>query len=323
MYSDHLAFTASRDRSLGHLAPNLFDDDLLDRACRHVELMAEVTGRRVCLENLATKTTITGSKYTPEEFYLRLIEKSDAWDCHIDLTNIWINSQNRPVDAVEFVRSIPRERIRYVHLAGGRWIHDELVDSHSEAVHPEAFELLGLLLEISEPEAVMVERDSIGSTRIGRYRPTSRRRAGSWRNPDSARGRRLGRPERRRLDPSMEGVVQSVDGERSVRARAARSEPLRARTRRATTPRASFVSEGYQAVRDTGYHLLAVPQDLGGHGHGLLGVCRRQAAIGRECASTSLAIGMHQHATMTLAWRRSKGDEEAEHARCGWSWTRA
>lgn len=76
----------------------------------------------------------------------------------------------------------------------------------------------------------------------------------------------------------------------------------------------SFVSEGYQAVRDTGYHLLAIPQDLGGHGHGLLGVCRGQAAIGRECASTSLAIGMHQHAAMTLAWRRSKGDEEAERA---------
>jgi alkylation response protein AidB-like acyl-CoA dehydrogenase len=76
----------------------------------------------------------------------------------------------------------------------------------------------------------------------------------------------------------------------------------------------SFVSEGYEAVRDTGYHLLAIPQDLGGHGHGLLGVCRGQAAIARECASTSLAIGMHQHATMTLAWRRSKGDEESERA---------
>jgi uncharacterized protein (UPF0276 family) len=160
IYSDHLAFTASRDRSLGHLAPNLFDDDLLDHACRHIETMVEVTGRRICLENLATKTTISGSKYTPEEFYLRLLEKSDAWDCHLDLTNIWINSQNRPVDAVEFVTSIPRERIRYVHLAGGRWIHGELIDSHSEAVHPEAFELLGLLLATAEPEVVIVERDS-------------------------------------------------------------------------------------------------------------------------------------------------------------------
>jgi len=74
----------------------------------------------------------------------------------------------------------------------------------------------------------------------------------------------------------------------------------------------SFVSEAYQAVRDTGYGLLAVPEDLGGHGHGLLGVCRAQAAIGRECASSSLAIAMHQHAVMTMAWRRLKGDSEAE-----------
>ena len=158
--SDHLAFTASKDRSLGHLAPNLFDDELLDCACRNIELIAEVTGRRPCLENLATKTMIGGSKYTPEEFYLLLLERSDAWDCLLDLTNIWINAQNRPVEPTDFISGIPPERIRYVHLAGGRWMHGELVDSHSEAVHPEAIDLLGLLLESSEPEAVIIERDS-------------------------------------------------------------------------------------------------------------------------------------------------------------------
>ena len=160
VYSDHLAFTASKDRSLGHLAPNLFDDELLDCACRNIERMAEVTGRRPVLENLATKTTITGSSYTPEEFYLMLLERSDAWDCLLDLTNIWINGQNRPVDPVGFVNAIPPDRIRYVHLAGGRWMHDELVDSHSEAVHPEAIDLLGVLLESAEPQAVIIERDS-------------------------------------------------------------------------------------------------------------------------------------------------------------------
>lgn len=76
----------------------------------------------------------------------------------------------------------------------------------------------------------------------------------------------------------------------------------------------SFVSEAYEAVRETGYNLLAVPTDLGGLGHGLLGVCRAQAAIGRQCASTSLAIAMHQHAVMTFAWRRIQGDDEAERA---------
>jgi uncharacterized protein (UPF0276 family) len=159
-YSDHLAFTGAPGRELGHLAPNRFDDELLELACRHVEFMNEVTGRRVCLENLATKTTMAGSKYTPEEFYLRLLEASDAWDCLLDLTNIWINGQNRPVDPVEFIAAIPPDRIRYVHLAGGQWIHGELVDTHSESVHDEVYDLLAYLLTIAEPQAVMVERDS-------------------------------------------------------------------------------------------------------------------------------------------------------------------
>ncbi len=159
-YSDHLAFTGVPGRELGHLAPNRFDDELLSMACEHIEFMNEVTGRRVVLENLATKTTISGSQYTPEEFYLGLVERSDAWDCLLDLTNIWINGQNRPVDPVDWVTAIPPERVRYVHLAGGQWIHGELVDTHSESVHPEVYDLLAYLLSIAQPQAVIVERDS-------------------------------------------------------------------------------------------------------------------------------------------------------------------
>lgn len=159
-YSDHLAFTGARGRELGHLAPNRYDDELLELACQHIELMNEVTGRRICLENLATKVTISGSRYTPEEFFLRLLEESDGWDCLLDLTNIWINGQNRPVDPIAFIDTIPPERVRYVHLAGGRWFHGELVDTHSESVHPEVYDLLDHLLDRATPQAVMVERDS-------------------------------------------------------------------------------------------------------------------------------------------------------------------
>jgi uncharacterized protein (UPF0276 family) len=160
IYSDHLAFTAAPGRDLGHLAPNRFDDELLGLACDHIERMVDVTGRRVCLENLATTTTISGSTYTPEEFYLALLEASDAWDCLVDLTNIWINGQNRPVEPLEWIRAIPPERIRYVHLAGGQWVHGELIDSHSESVHPEVYDLLAHLLTTATPEVVIVERDS-------------------------------------------------------------------------------------------------------------------------------------------------------------------
>lgn len=158
--SDHLAFTGAAGRELGHLAPNRYDDELLEYASRHIELIHEVTGRRACLENLATKITFSGSTYSPEEFYLALLEVSDSWDCLLDLTNIWINAQNRPVDPIAFIDAIPPDRVRYVHLAGGQWVHDELVDTHSQSVHPEVYDLLAHLLSRAEPQAVIVERDS-------------------------------------------------------------------------------------------------------------------------------------------------------------------
>ena len=159
-YSDHLALTGVTGRALGHLAPNLYDDELLAAASRNIATMVDATGRRPCLENLSTKTMISGSAYSPEEFYLRLLDASDQWDCLLDLTNIWINSRNRPVDPLEFIDSIPPERIGYIHLAGGRLIADEWVDTHSQAVHSEVLELLDYLLARATPFAIIIERDS-------------------------------------------------------------------------------------------------------------------------------------------------------------------
>jgi hypothetical protein len=158
-YTDHLALTAAGGHALGHLAPNRFDDELLAAAAKHIARIAERTGLRVRLENLATTTMISGSTYSPEEFYRALLDASDQWDLLLDLTNVWINAQNRPLDPVAFIDSLPIERIKYVHLAGGERHRDEWVDTHSQAVHAEVFELLEQLLHRAAPEVIMVERD--------------------------------------------------------------------------------------------------------------------------------------------------------------------
>jgi alkylation response protein AidB-like acyl-CoA dehydrogenase len=75
---------------------------------------------------------------------------------------------------------------------------------------------------------------------------------------------------------------------------------------------ATFVGEGYEAIRELGYGALAVPKELGGAGHGLTTICRAQAALAHGCANTALAIAMHQHAVLSLAWRWSTGDTKLE-----------
>jgi len=75
---------------------------------------------------------------------------------------------------------------------------------------------------------------------------------------------------------------------------------------------ASFVEEGFEAIRALGYGVIAAPAELGGAGHDLDTVCQAQALLARYCANTSLAIAMHQHNVLAMAWRWRLGDRAVE-----------
>ena len=329
-YSDHLALTGVTGRALGHLAPNLFDDDLLAAAARNITTMVDSTGHRVRLENLATKTMITGSKYTPEEFYLRLLDESDEWDCLLDLTNIWINSRNRPLDPLRFIDAIPPHRIGYIHLAGGMLSHGEWIDSHSHAVHAEVFELLDHLLARTAPDVIIIERDGnwtgAEAERARRPDPGAPDRgqaSASGHHPTHpVRGRGHTAAHRRRGERPLMTVTESAPNQREVPATPAGVIAMVREIGSAVAPHAarhdreaSFVAEGYEAIRAHGYGTIAVPSELGGGGHGLATVCRAQVAV-RSSLREHLAGDRHapaQRARARLALA-SRGPRRGAHA---------
>ncbi|GAC1580069.1 MAG: acyl-CoA dehydrogenase family protein [Candidatus Dormibacteria bacterium] len=69
----------------------------------------------------------------------------------------------------------------------------------------------------------------------------------------------------------------------------------------------TFVTEGYEALRRSGYLRLAVPQRLGGLGASMRQVCHAQAELGRHDGSTALAASMHLHVVMGFAYRWRRG----------------
>jgi alkylation response protein AidB-like acyl-CoA dehydrogenase len=69
----------------------------------------------------------------------------------------------------------------------------------------------------------------------------------------------------------------------------------------------TFVHEGYEAIRASGYAKVSVPKELGGGGHGLDTICRAQAMLAGHCANTALAIAMHHHNVLALVWRWRTG----------------
>jgi alkylation response protein AidB-like acyl-CoA dehydrogenase len=75
---------------------------------------------------------------------------------------------------------------------------------------------------------------------------------------------------------------------------------------------ASFVFPAYEAMRDTGYLRLAVPEDLGGLGATLRQACYAQAELARHDGASALAVCMHLYNTFVQVFRRRAGAPDAE-----------
>ena len=83
-------------------------------------------------------------------------------DCYLllDLTNLMNNATNNSYDPMEFLDQVPLERVLQIHLAGGYWQDDILLDTHSHPVPTEVLDLLAATApRMRALRAVMIERD--------------------------------------------------------------------------------------------------------------------------------------------------------------------
>ncbi|KQW45125.1 acyl-CoA dehydrogenase [Nocardioides sp. Root1257] len=74
----------------------------------------------------------------------------------------------------------------------------------------------------------------------------------------------------------------------------------------------TFVSESYDALRDSGLLAAAVPVELGGDGATIAELTALQRELAHHCGSTALASAMHQHVVAFTAWRYRRGLPGAE-----------
>jgi alkylation response protein AidB-like acyl-CoA dehydrogenase len=69
-----------------------------------------------------------------------------------------------------------------------------------------------------------------------------------------------------------------------------------------------FFSEDFEELRQAGYLLLAVPEELGGRGLSLADVCREQRRLASRAPATALATNMHLYWTGVAADLCRRGD---------------
>jgi len=163
-WSEHLAFVRVGDREIGHLAAPPRTPANVEGTVENLRRAAEIVGTRPHVENIATLLDPPGSTLAESDWTRRIL---DGAKCELlfDLHNVFANGFNHGYEPTEFLRAIGTERIRYMHIAGGKMIAapdgtTRLLDDH---LHDVPDPVYGLLEEVAatapHPLTVILERD--------------------------------------------------------------------------------------------------------------------------------------------------------------------
>ncbi len=163
--TDHLGFThgAKGGAGVGHVMAPPLTLAALDATCRNIDLIQRRFGEfRFYAENLAHFFAWKGD-LDEADFMIRVLQRTGC-GLLLDVTNAYANERNFGGDARAFIQAVvPAASRVQMHLAGGyfdeRW--GRYVDSHSEPIPPEVWELYqeALALGGGKVDAVFIERD--------------------------------------------------------------------------------------------------------------------------------------------------------------------
>jgi uncharacterized protein len=157
--SDHLCWTGIDGINSHDLLPMPCTDEALDVVAANVAHAQDMLGRPMLIENPSSYLTYVRADMSEWEF---LSELSRRTGCYLllDVNNIYVSALNHGFDAHAYLRGIPADRVRQVHLAGHSEGRDGLlIDTHDEPVPTGVWSLFAEAMKILGPVATMIERD--------------------------------------------------------------------------------------------------------------------------------------------------------------------
>jgi uncharacterized protein (UPF0276 family) len=123
-----------------------------------INQVQDIIGQPLILEN-ASYYAQAHTDLSENEFISAVLEESDC-GLLLDVNNIYVNSINHCYDPLEFMDSLPLERVRYMHIAGHFDEAEDLkVDTHGSDVIEPVWQLLSSAYERIGSVPTLLERD--------------------------------------------------------------------------------------------------------------------------------------------------------------------
>lgn len=157
--SDHLCFTHAGDVQFHDLLPLPCTEEAVRHAAGRIREAQDLLGQRILIENVSTYLRYRDSSMNEIEF---LRACADEADCHVllDVNNLYVSAMNQREDPAAFMRAVPFERVRQIHLGGYQEKPDFLLDAHNNPVSAPVWDLFEQLAARLPHAPVLIEWDN-------------------------------------------------------------------------------------------------------------------------------------------------------------------
>jgi hypothetical protein len=156
--SDHLCWTGAGGVDAHDLLPMPYTRDALIHVVERVKRVQGELGVPFALENASSYMEYRESTMTEHEFLAELAERADC-GILLDVNNVFVSAHNHGFDATRYIDSIPADRVVQMHLAGHTDKGQYLLDTHSDHVRAEVWQLYRQAVRRCGAVSTLVEWD--------------------------------------------------------------------------------------------------------------------------------------------------------------------
>jgi len=157
IYSEHLSYTHDGGY-LYDLLPIPMTEAAANYVAERILRVQDILGQRLVIENVSTYL-MPNAEMREAEFVREVLLKADC-ELLLDVNNVYVNSINHGSDAYGFIDAMPKDRIRYLHVAGHEQVEKNLlIDTHGAAISDPVWQLLQYSYQVCGVKPTLLERD--------------------------------------------------------------------------------------------------------------------------------------------------------------------
>lgn len=156
--SDHLCWTGVGSKNTHDLLPVALTEQTLTHISERILMVQEYLGQPLVIENPSSYVSFVDDEISEWDFLVELCNRSGCY-LLLDVNNVYVSSFNHGFDAWQYISSLPKERIKQIHLAGHRQKETVIVDTHDESITDDVFALYEKTISHFGMIPTMIERD--------------------------------------------------------------------------------------------------------------------------------------------------------------------